>query len=71
MHVRQPLQELTQCGLISGFENKVKMIRQQAKTKNLHPMTFLGVSQQSQKASPREFPKRGSFHPNLSLNIEH
>jgi hypothetical protein len=55
-----PLHELTQSGLVRSFEHEVKVIRHQAETEYFYPMTFLGVSQQSQKASLREFPKPGS-----------
>jgi hypothetical protein len=41
---QQPLHELTQCGLVRRFENEMKVIRHQAKTEQLNPMSFLGFS---------------------------
>jgi len=38
---QQPLHELTQCGLVIRFDNKVKVIRHQAETKKFNLMSLL------------------------------
>jgi len=49
----QPLHELTQRSLVRRFENEMKVIRHQAETKHLHPMTFLTFSLEMSKGSVR------------------
>ena len=48
---QQPLRELTQCGLVSRFDNEMKAIGHQTETKHLNPLSFLRLSQERLKAS--------------------
>jgi hypothetical protein len=43
---QQPLHELAQGGLVRRFENEMKVIRHQAKSKELHPMTLFRFSEE-------------------------
>jgi hypothetical protein len=44
---QQPLHELAQCRLVRRFENEMKVIRHQAKSKELHPMPLFPFSEES------------------------
>ena len=43
---QQPLHELTQCGLVSRFDNEMKVIGHQTETKQLNSLSFLRLSQE-------------------------